>query len=39
MANKNENLNPEKFRDALGTVNKEGGRNWVYPKKVSGKFY
>lgn len=39
MAVKNENLNPDKFRDALGTVNQDGGRNWVFPKKVSGKFY
>jgi len=39
MAIKNENLDPEKFRDSLGTVNQDGGRNWVFPKKVSGKFY
>ncbi len=39
MAIKNENLDPDKFRDSMGTVTKEGGRNWVYPKKVSGKFY
>lgn len=39
MAIKNEHLNPDKFRDALGTVKEDGGRNWVFPKKVSGKFY
>lgn len=39
MAKKFENLDPEKFRDSLGTVTSEGGRNWIYPKKVSGKFY
>lgn len=29
----------EKFRDSIGTINKEGKRAWVYPKKPSGKFY
>jgi cytochrome c oxidase accessory protein FixG len=27
------------FRDRIATVNEEGGRNWVYPKKPSGRFY
>jgi len=27
------------FRDRLGTVDKEGKRVWVYPKKPTGKFY
>ena len=27
------------FRDQFGIVSKEGKRNWVYPKKVSGRFY
>ena len=27
------------FRDALATVDKEGKRLWVYPKKPKGKFY
>ena len=27
------------FRDQLSTVDKEGKRNWVYPKKPSGRFY
>lgn len=29
----------ETFRDELSTVNKEGKRNWIYPKKPFGKFY
>lgn len=29
----------EKFRDSIATVDKEGKRSWVYPKKPSGKFY
>lgn len=29
----------EKFRDSIGTINQEGERSWVYPKKPSGKFY
>lgn len=29
----------EAFRDSLSTVKDDGGRNWVYPKKVSGFFY
>ncbi len=29
----------EKFRDSIGTINEEGKRAWVYPKKPSGKFY
>lgn len=29
----------ETFRDSIGTINKEGKRAWVYPKKPSGKFY
>lgn len=29
----------ESFRDRIGTVNEEGKRSWVYPKKPSGKFY
>jgi len=27
------------FRDHLATVNEQGGRNWIYPKKPSGRFY
>lgn len=29
----------EKFRDSIGTINEEGKRAWVYPKKPSGKYY
>jgi cytochrome c oxidase accessory protein FixG len=39
MAKKNPHLNPESFRDALATVQEDGKRNWVYPKKVQGLFY
>ncbi|MEQ9309948.1 MAG: cytochrome c oxidase accessory protein CcoG [Balneolaceae bacterium] len=27
------------FRDHLATVNEQGGRNWIYPKKPSGRYY
>ena len=37
MENKTENK--ESFRDSLSTVSKEGKREWIYPKKPSGKFY
>ncbi|UZD22544.1 cytochrome c oxidase accessory protein CcoG [Algoriphagus halophytocola] len=39
MAKKNPHLDPEHFRDALATVQDDGKRNWVYPKKVKGFFY
>ncbi len=29
----------EVFRDSIGTINEEGKRNWVYPKKPSGPYY
>ena len=29
----------EIFRDTIGTINEEGKRAWVFPKKPSGKFY
>lgn len=29
----------ENFRDSIGTINKEGKRAWVFPKKPSGTFY
>ncbi len=29
----------EKFRDSIATINEEGKRSWVYPKKPGGKFY
>lgn len=28
----------ESYRDAISTVDKQGKRVWVYPKKPSGKF-
>jgi cytochrome c oxidase accessory protein FixG len=39
MSKINPNLDPEHFRDSLASVSSEGKRNWIYPKKVSGKFY
>ena len=29
----------EKFRDSIGTIDKEGKRAWVFPKKPAGKLY
>ncbi|MEX0312729.1 MAG: cytochrome c oxidase accessory protein CcoG [Allomuricauda sp.] len=29
----------ENFRDSIGTINEEGKRAWIYPKKPSGKFF
>ncbi|MEN8858405.1 MAG: cytochrome c oxidase accessory protein CcoG [Flavobacteriaceae bacterium] len=29
----------ENFRDSISTINQEGKRSWVYPKKPSGKFF
>lgn len=29
----------ENFRDSIGTINEEGKRAWVFPKKPSGRFY
>lgn len=34
-----ETPNNENFRDSIGTINADGKRSWVYPKKPSGKFY
>lgn len=31
--------NNEEFRDSISTINEEGKRAWVYPKKPSGRFY
>ncbi|NNG27606.1 MAG: cytochrome c oxidase accessory protein CcoG [Ignavibacteriaceae bacterium] len=36
---KKEEVNSESFRDQISTVNKEGERKWVFPKKPSGRFY
>lgn len=32
-------LPDESFRDSIGTINKEGKRAWVFPKKPKGYFY
>lgn len=32
-------IDKESFRDHLSTVNEEGKRNWIYPKKPSGRYY
>ena len=37
--NKMETPKSEQFRDSIGTINEEGKRSWVFPKKPSGKFY
>ncbi len=29
----------EIFRDSIATINEEGKRSWIYPKKPSGRFY
>ncbi len=34
-----ETTDNEQFRDSIGTINKEGKRAWLYPKKPSGRFY
>jgi len=31
--------NKESFRDSIGTINSDGKRSWVFPKKPSGRFY
>lgn len=33
------NLPDENFRDSISTITKEGKRNYIFPKKPSGKFY
>lgn len=32
-------IGKNEFRDRLATVSETGGRNWIYPKKPSGRFY
>lgn len=41
MANLEEQrrIDQQNFRDHLATVNEEGKRNWIYPKKPSGRYY
>ncbi len=31
--------NNESFRDSIGTINEEGLRNWIHPKKPKGRYY
>lgn len=33
------NQDKESFRNSIGTLNEEGKRAWVYPKKPKGKYY
>src|SRR5690606_41330796 len=35
----NVNSHDESFRDSIGTITKEGKRNYIFPKKPSGRFY
>jgi cytochrome c oxidase accessory protein FixG len=32
-------IDTEEYRDSIATVDKYGKRNWIYPKKVNGKFF
>lgn len=32
-------ISKDNYRDHLATVNEDGGRNWIYPKKPSGRYY
>lgn len=32
-------MDSESFRDSIATINEEGKRNWIYPKKPQGKYY
>ncbi|WP_060872489.1 cytochrome c oxidase accessory protein CcoG [Myroides odoratus] len=34
-----ENGNNESFRDSISTIDKDGKRAWIYPKKPSGPYY
>jgi cytochrome c oxidase accessory protein FixG len=34
-----EEVNRDAFRDSIATVDEEGKRNWIYPKKPKGRFY
>lgn len=36
---KDNQLTQESFRDSISTINKEGKRQWIYPKKPKGKLY
>ncbi len=34
-----EEVNRDSFRDSIATIDESGNRNYIYPKKPSGKFY
>lgn len=36
---KKRRIDKTQYRDHLATVNEQGGRNWIYPKKPSGRYY
>ncbi|MBL4709825.1 MAG: 4Fe-4S binding protein, partial [Flavobacteriales bacterium] len=33
------NYMDQSFRDSIGTINEEGDRKWIFPKKPKGKYY
>jgi cytochrome c oxidase accessory protein FixG len=39
MADSEEHIDEEEFRDQISTVNSDGSRKWIYPKKPSGKYF
>lgn len=39
MKDTDEHSDEEKFRDHIATVNQDGSRKWIYPKKPSGKYF
>ena len=39
MESKNKPIEDESFRDSIGTITKEGKRNWIYAQKPHGKLY
>ncbi len=34
-----ETFSPDSYRDTIGTIDEQGNRKYIYPKKPSGKFY
>ncbi|GAB5407943.1 MAG: cytochrome c oxidase accessory protein CcoG [Balneolaceae bacterium] len=36
---KKRRIDKTQYRDHLATVNEQGGRNWIYPKKPNGRYY
>lgn len=43
MSRDRDTINPlteeERYRDSVSTITEDGKRNWIYPKKPSGRFY